>query len=101
MTTFDSLTGTKGRARMKEIALENKAAIETTAASLIAGLSRPATEADKLDAEALASLLIRARRARASGRSDVTLLREYGILKRNSAFRHPHAAIPATEPRAD
>lgn len=93
--TFDSPTGTKGRARMKEIAIENKAAIETTAASLISGLGRPATEADKLDAEALSSLLIRARRARASGRSDVTLLREYGILKRNSAFRQPRPAEPS------
>jgi hypothetical protein len=84
----------RGHARMVEIAAEDAGAIKTTADALIAGLGEKATAIDRADAEMLASLLIRARRARLAGRSDVALLLQYATVRHDTAFRSPHAPTP-------
>jgi hypothetical protein len=98
--TFIQATGAAGARRMREIADENRGQIETTAASLIRGLGREATELEVLEAEAIASLYVKARRLRSLGKDDIKVLRQAAILSRDSAFRHPLAApSAATEPK--
>ena len=60
----------RGWVRMREIAREDQVAIENLTASLLGGLGRPPTAVETIQAEALAVTMVRARRLRASGRSD-------------------------------
>jgi hypothetical protein len=76
-----------GRARMQEIARENANLIAHTVRELLAPLGGLATQSDLIDAEMIASLWVRARRARAEGKSDVALIRMAASLMRDASFR--------------
>jgi hypothetical protein len=81
----------QGRARMAQIARENHHLIDATVRDLTAPLGRMVTAAHLIDAEMIASLWIRARRLRESGRSDLQIMREATNLLRE--FRQ---ALPVT-----
>src|SRR5260370_14196011 len=85
-----------GRARAKELAAEMKAAIQINVASLLTSLGRDPTELERMQAEMICSLFLRARRLRENGRNDLAVLRHAANLMRESAFRSP-ATVPATE----
>jgi hypothetical protein len=87
----------RGHARMKQLADEMRGEIATIAAAMIAGLNRPATELETLQAEAIAALHLRARRQRDAGRDDIEHLREAAIMTSNSVFRHPLDSSPRAE----
>lgn len=97
--TKDNNPYSRGQARMRELAAEAKAAIRHNIEALLAGLGREATEAERMQAEMLASLFYRSRQLRERGRSDLEVLRQAAELMRDVAFlRSPHAAAPpATE----
>jgi hypothetical protein len=89
-----STEGKAGSARMIAIARENKLEIERLKAHMVAGLKRPATAGELIDAELIASTFVKAQRLRACGRDDYrerTLLRD---LMRSSAF----ASVPEPSP---
>jgi hypothetical protein len=93
----------KGRLRMKEIADEMRNDVTVVASAMLRGLGRPWNEFEELEAQAIASLHLKAARMRALGRNDIELLREAAVLKQSSVFasRHPVAMrLPATEPSA-
>jgi hypothetical protein len=86
----------RGRARMQEIAAENKAIISGNVESTLALLGRPATALERMQAEALCSLLLRASRLRDQGRDDLEPLREAGALMREIHWlRGPQPAAPS------
>jgi hypothetical protein len=91
---FDAPSGKAGRARQIEIAQENTAAIQLWTGLMIEGLGRPASVAEQITAESIATCFILARRCRDKGdrKGDVELLREAALLMRDSVFRDPHAA---------
>lgn len=85
--TFDPTeSGARGRARMKELAAEARVALQHNVEALLAGLGRPATEAERMQAEMLASLFLRARRLRENGRNDVEVLRAAAQLMKDTPF---------------
>jgi hypothetical protein len=74
-------------ARMRQLATGDKLAIEELTNELLAGLGRPATAADRIAAEILATATVRARRLRESVRSDIEERRLATQLLRASAAR--------------
>ena len=89
-----SASGSQGRKRSRELAAEMKTAVAGVVEAMLAGLGRPATEVDKMDAEALAALLLRARRLRDNGRDDTAVLIQFATLKRDTAFHRPYPPAP-------
>lgn len=84
-----------GRARMVEIAAENKVVIDALVNDLLTSLGRPALPAEKLTAEAIAAGTVRARRLREQGKCDTVLMREVSRLLRSSPFRSGPSARAA------
>jgi hypothetical protein len=90
--------GKRGHARMRELADAMRHEIAVNADAMIRGLNRPATELEILQAEAITSLFLKARRLRDQGKNDLEVLREATIMTSSSAFRSPHDYSPrATE----
>ena len=86
-----------GRARMRQIRDEMAAEITSVATALIEGLGRPASAGEVIEAELIASVLVRSRRQRALARCDAPERRELGRLLRASVFRSvPFRDGPAT-----
>jgi hypothetical protein len=89
----------RGRARQAELAAEMQNALKHNVPALLAVLGREPTELEKMQAEMLVSLFLRARRVRDAGRDDSPLLRQAADLMRDVPFlRGPS---PVAEPRAD
>jgi hypothetical protein len=88
----------RGWARMREIAAEARAETAVLSAAMVRGLEakegRPATELEKLQAEAICSLFLKARRLRDQGKDYVEYLREAAIMTSQSAFRLPGDSSP-------
>jgi len=78
---------------MKELACENEISIRALVDGLLADIGRPATVTDQLAAELIASIVVKARRRRASGRSDAFELRQLPALMR--------AFPPSSQPRPE
>lgn len=84
----------RGHARMKQLAVENQAAIQMWKSAMLAGLGRSWTVAEEITAETIASLFNRAAKLRDQGRDDTELLYKACILMRDSVFRDPRAYVP-------
>ncbi len=82
---------------MKEIAGETMSEVENVTNAMLVGLQRIWTEGERLEAEMIASLLVRARRQRGCGRSDLEEMRAATDLLKNSVFRSPGPAMRAAE----
>jgi hypothetical protein len=91
----------RGHARMKEIAEERGTAIQVWKTGLLASLGRTWSVSEEITAEAIASLFVQAGRVRDKGRDESEYLLQAALLMRDSAFRDPHAAVPATETKPD
>jgi hypothetical protein len=87
--------GSRGYARMRELALEDKAEIDKAVAHLIAGLKRPPTPIEECEAELIASTMIKARRQRERCRDDSSERRMLKSLLRDSSFGQVPAPSPA------
>jgi hypothetical protein len=98
MARFDGNTedqrAARGRERMKELADEMRHEIAVNAGAMIRGLGRPATELETLQAEAISSLFLKARRLRDRGMDDIEHLREATLMTSQSVFRHPLDSSP-------
>jgi hypothetical protein len=86
-----------GRARMKAVAAEVAAEAETIVAGLLAGLGREPTMGEKVEAELLASVLIRGKRKRNRGVCDTAERRELGRILQRSVFRSLPVPMPQRE----
>ena len=85
----------QGRARMAEIAAENRIEIDKLMADLLAQLQRPPLPAERLLAETIGAATIRCRRLRQNGRCDTAERRELARLLR--AFSALPTAAQARE----
>src|ERR1700722_13232109 len=100
MTFTSSAAGAAGRARMKQIAGENKIEIDRIVAGLLSpeNLGRVATVVDQVAAEALATAFIKSRRLRSAGKDDSAERHQIALLIKH--FTHLGAdprPSPATE----
>src|ERR1700687_1189546 len=90
--------GAQGRKRMAEISAENRAKIQGTIDAMLAGLrqtsGREPTQVERMDAEAMCSLMLQAARLREKGQSDLEALREYAAVKKLSAWAYPWPQKP-------
>jgi len=92
----------RGRVRMRELADEMRSEIAVIAEAMIGGLGRPATELERLQAEAISGLFLKARRLRDQGKDDRAFLHEAVLMTSNSVFRHPYDSTPrATDKKPD
>ena len=78
--SLDDKSRARGRARMKELAAEFKTEISVTVAIVLGTLGREPNELERLQAEALCSLFLRARKLRDNGKNDVEVLREAALM---------------------
>jgi hypothetical protein len=85
----------RGRQRQAELAAEMKISVQHNVAAMLAGLGREPTEVERMQAEMISSLFLRARRLRDNGRDDTKVLRQAAVMTRNSVFAQPmRAAAP-------
>jgi hypothetical protein len=89
--------GALGRNRMKQIADENKRAIQTNSESMINGLGRAATELERMTAEGICSLFLRAARLRDRGMDDSEILMKAALMTSQSCFRSPLDCSPRSK----
>jgi hypothetical protein len=89
-----SRSGKAGSARMREIAVENKAEIEKITAHLIRGLKRPATPGEEIEAELVAAAVVKSRRLRDSGKNDASERRLLKQLMKETVF----GSVPEQSP---
>jgi hypothetical protein len=92
----------RGWARMRQLAAQDAIAITELTSELLAGLGRPPGAIDRASAEAISACIVRGRRLRESGRSDLEERRQLAQLLRASggAFKPspPAEAKPIETP---
>jgi hypothetical protein len=84
----------RGWRRMRELAREADAKRKTLTAELLAGLGRPATAVDRIAAENLAALHVKAIRLEASGRDATGVRQQITQAMRASGLRPDKPAPP-------
>jgi hypothetical protein len=84
----------RGRARMREIAHEDKAACRELLDRLVGDLGRPATQLELYTLEQIAARMVRSRRLRSLGRDDREEARLIAQLLRAAGIRQVKPAEP-------
>jgi hypothetical protein len=86
----------RGRTRMRELALEAETERKAIETDLLASIGRPATPLDCIAAETIAAAVVRARKLRQYGGDDSEQRRQIAQLMRASNFKPDK---PATAPK--
>jgi hypothetical protein len=85
----------QGRARMREIAIENAVEIEKQVAHLVRGLGREPTAGELIESELIAVAIVRSRRLREQCKDDSKERRMLRELMRSTAFGSTPEMSPA------